>query len=608
MRRNRKRLALALCCSLACYGGTLWIYRATAPHSLVGGAEPIAFVTRIDNEVERRLIKRTLWQDLENGDPVYPGEAIRTSKNGEAKLIFQGSTKTLEVEADSMILLSKNSDEISLELLDGSVFVAQGENDSENENKLTLKSEAGQIDLSKATVALSKEENKSVDMQVLKGSATFKNGSETRSIKQGQVSSLGANASAKSRETLSIKTLSPKNDAPVFVSAQNPAPLRFAWDSGPVPGKSEVWFGTSRKELKIIGANPTLETSSLQHSVRPGRYFWKVVTKDAAGKTVLGESPVQRLEVKALASPPIVQPQKGEFITLQSEGMPVRFEWSSPDRVSEITLEIASNESFRKPIFSEKMKPEIHHLDRILPTGKYFWRVSAYYPDEKEVISSQPQGFEIWVKPPKVINITWSIGKTMFYPIEPVAELKWDATEDPDIKKWRIKINAANDQSPQHKALEFEVSEKKLVTPLPSPGRWIASVEALDQKGNTLSKSENRGFDLAVLPLIPAPLLLPEVGDLKASNRGDIELKWRGPAGAKNYTLNVKNAAGKSVTNRKLTSTSMALTDLMPGRYQVEVGATDEYGRTSEPAPPRRLLVPDNSGLSAPKMKRIEVK
>lgn len=608
MRRTVKRLTIAGLLSASCYAITHFVYQRIAPNPVSSSdRDPIAYVSRVSNEVERRPIKRTIWQSLSTSEPVYPGEAIRTAKDSEARLQFVGSGKTLDLEPESLIVLTSKKNEVSLELLDGGAFVAQTEGQAEDPSqKLTLKSDAGQIDLSKATVSLSKAQNQAMDLQVLKGSATLSGKDGPRSIEQGQSGALTETGAQ--LEKANIKILAPRADAPIYIAGRGSQPQQFDWEGAPKSAQVVLWMGESRKELKPVNATK-IDSNSLKYTLSPGRYFWKLVAKDSAGK-VATESATTRLEIKSLAIPSIIQPQKSEFITLQSDGLPITFQWSVPVGVTEVTLEMASDPKFLKVLFSEKFEASDSRVDRILPTGKYHWRVSGYYPEYKEMISSVVQPFEVWVKPPKVINISWDVEKTLFYAINPKAELKWTATKDPDIKKWRLKIaptEADLSGASNAQRIELEVTELKAAATFPKAGRWVASLEALDKKGQILSKSETRSFDLQVLPLLASPVFLPETGDLNSTGSGDINLKWRGPAGAVSYSVTLTNSKGRTIATKELTKTTTSLTNLMPGNYEVEVKAKDQYGRISEVTGPRHVIVPENSGLSAPKVKRIQV-
>lgn len=615
MRKPWRKIALALLLSLGCFAATHLIYKATAPDRGASGDRiPIAYVSEVKNEVDRRPLKRSIWQELSSGEPVYPGEAIRTAENSEAQIRFVGGSRRLDLEPDSLIVITKSADEIALELLDGSVFVAQTEAPKDNPDAetassqtLTLKSQSGNVDLSKATASLSKSLNSAaVDLQILKGTAQIQTRTGEKSIGQGQSSSLSEQGAK--IDTTSVQLLSPKHDEPIFVAIQNPVAQEFAWSGGPDKTRAELWLGTQRKNLvkrADLPAHADSREGKIRQVIKPGKYFWKIVFTDTSGTK--SDSTTMRLDIRALPAPPLLQPARGEFITLENEGIPIHFQWSSPEGSSEITLEFSDDPVFSKVLFSEKLKADVGGIDRSLPTGKYTWRASAYYPEYDEVIASAPQAFEVWVKPPKVINITWNPDKTIYFPIDPSVKFTWEATADPDIKKWRMKIADTEEALKTAEALQVESDKPSVVTGLPKPGRYIAAIEALDKNNKVLSKSAPRSFELALLPLIEPVMFKPADGPLKASNAGELNLTWQDTPGAKSYTLILKNSAGRRVASQTLTKTKTGLTDLMPGTYQVEIFAVDEFGRKSTPGPFRSVVVPDSSGLSAPKVKSIKV-
>lgn len=607
MQRTLVKLLIAITLSLGCFGITHWIYVATAPKSGASAErEPIAFVAELQNDVQRRPLKRTIWQGLENGEAVYPGEAIRTASQSEARLQFAGNGKILDIEADSLIVLSASKDEVSLELLDGSIFVAQNENGTtEADQKLTLKSDAGAIDLSKATASLSKTQGQNVNLQVLKGAALLGSGQAIEQGQGGQLSESGAQMSA-----LHLKILSPRTDgSPLFISGQNPTAQKFSWQGAPAEARVELWLGSSRKDLKSVATNSP-GSSEISRIIPPGRFFWKLAVFSKTGAP-LGESAIYRMESKALASIPVIRPKKDELLTLNNPSTPVSFEWSLPEKVSESTLEIAADKDFKRILMSEKFAAPQTRVERILKTGKYYWRLSAYYPEYREMIASTPLRFEVWVKPVKNIQISWQLNPILYYPLKPQADLRWTSSEDPDIKRWRVKVapdkealNAIEDRN----RVQTEVESLEARLPLPKSGRWVASVEALDEKGEVLAKSSPQNFDLSVLPLLPAPRFLPETGDLQATPRGDLDLQWKATDGTRSFRVILKDTKGREIAARELPQVSTSLKNLMPGTYLIEIHAQDEYGRATEVAPPRRVLVPETSGLTAPKFKKVQVK
>jgi hypothetical protein len=107
-------------------------------------------------------------------------------------------------------------------------------------------------------------------------------------------------------------------------------------------------------------------------------------------------------------------------------------------------------------------------------------------------------------------------------------------------------------------------------------------------------------------PLLEAPTFSPREGDLRAEMNGKTQLQWTALEGAQEYWLTIKKD-GKELKKSKYRNPATALKNLLPGEYEVEVSATDTYGRAGATSGTRKLLVPDNSGIKAPTLKKIQV-
>ncbi|PWU20019.1 MAG: hypothetical protein C5B49_04930, partial [Bdellovibrio sp.] len=132
MRQSWKKIVVAILLASGNFAFTHIVYLRTAPLSRNRShQQPIAFVSTVSDEVLRRPVTRTIWQMLEAGEPVYPGEAVKTSSKGEVSLEFVGTKKRLDVEPDSMVVLTRHGSEIAMDLLDGGVFVGQASGSQE---------------------------------------------------------------------------------------------------------------------------------------------------------------------------------------------------------------------------------------------------------------------------------------------------------------------------------------------------------------------------------------------------------------------------------------------------------------------------------------------
>lgn len=571
--------------SLCTFGATHLAYVLTAPsHEGVGNKEPIAFVHTVHDEVSRRPVTRMIWQLLEVGHPVYPGEAVRTSSQGEVSLEFVDSKRRLDLEPDTLIVLSQSQDEISMELLDGGAFVAKSGDEDSSGPKLTLQSASGKVDLSRATAAVRKSEGENVDLKVLEGQAT-----------------MGSQEVESSGDLSELKLLSPSFDQEIFVSEHQPQPVVFNWEGLPTGARVELQSGPRRKRLRVLTRLDGTQ-GLWRQSLPPGRHYWKLVVKGADGR-LLGESPLLKFEVKKLLAPAVIAPADRATVVIRSLKDPITFRWSPPPEATEQAIEISRDPQLRQKDMDHLPESE-GSFEKVLAPGVYYWRVTAHYGEDKPSSSSAVRAFQVQHVPPKPVHLAWdsTASHKQHFVGEPRLRLKWTADEPGEVTSYRIHFNAADGSEKDFVESYDPGSEVKV----PAAGRYIASIEAINEKGEVISKSKPEEIDLSALPLLPAPRFEP-AGDLHANVKGDLTLKWTPLPGAKNYFITLKDGDGKDLQSRSYVHSTARLNSLMPGTYQVEIYAIDEHGRKSNLEPPRKLVVPETSGLSAPKLKKVKV-
>lgn len=592
---TRKKILLALALSASCYAFTHLVYVLTDPGQDLGNLrEPIAYTTRVNENVQRRPVARMIWHLLNTGEPVYPGEAIRTSSDSEVRIQFVGSDRTLDLEADTMVILTKNENEISLDLLDGSVFVAQNESSTTpaSGDKLTLNSKQGQIDLSKATASLSKSQDK-VDLQVVKGEAQLKGQTENQIFKSGDSDS-------------QIKALEPLGDKPLFVTGLNPRPVVFKW-TGAVEGSSvELWLGKNRKDLKLQSRLIQKVDSQVLVQLRPGKYFWQV----RGPKTL--QSQLLRFEILPLAPPQPLTPVDQASVLSTDNPAPVEFTWSNPPGASSATFELSRDPGFKDVLKTEVVDSSKTFISVPVGQGKYYWRVSTYYADHHQMAAAPSRQVEIIIGERKIAKVAWDpkLQSEIFFVDQPKLALAWNEIETETAKSWLVRFAPTEsdlNNPTSEKIIQLETRNQKIESILPSPGRWVASIEGRDASGKKVAVSEIKEFIASELPLLESPRILPEEGDLISTQSGSVKLQWNAIEGTAEYLISMKSKDGAEVLNKKSSQPSLQLIDLLPGQYQITVTGKDSHGRFSKDPKSRTLIVPESSGLSAPKLRKMKV-
>lgn len=604
MQRTLKRLLMALALSIGCLSGSLYFakqFKQTKVQRQT--SDPIAFARSINEEVERKQSTRLVWMLLNEGEPLFPGESIKTSELGEVRIQFANSERYIDLEPDSMIVIKQAAgNEISLDLMGGSLFVSQAK-EGESSATLTLNSEQGKIDLSQASAQLSKSSGNKLDVQVLKGKAKVESNGKTQELDA-------------SKRLSSVEILSPSLDKDFFINPENPTPVTFKWKGFSANSNVQLWTGTTRKNLKLLKQGSVTD-STLVQAFKPGRHFWKLVALDQQTQKSSQESAVFSLKVVARYAPTGIAPAVDSQVLKESPEAVTEFKWSRPDGVKSVYLEISTDQSFAKDkvVFSKNFFEDNTHKEN-LKEGNYFFRIAGSYDDIDKPLMSRTYPFKVvsTIKPPPPpVVIGWINpleGEPQYYVKDPLAQFAWTSGQKDQVKIWRLKL-AENEEllksESSEQVVSIDTNDLQAKTAVQKPGRYIAMVEALDENQKVLAKSDFKSIEVAPLPLLKAPQLQPSDGELLADNDGRLNLKWLSLSGAKEYWITLYDSSGKELRKAKFNGTSTALVNLLPGKYKVSIHAIDQHGRESERLSPRDVEVPESSNLGAPKLKKIQV-
>lgn len=601
MKRNWKRLVWAACLSLFCYLAThIWYVQSQTKNNNFSSSEPIAFAIDLNNEVLRRPVARTIWQSLGEGEPLYPGEAIRTGDRGDVRIQFSDSNKFIDVEPESLIVITQNSNqEISLDLLDGGLFVgSQNAAQKSSDLTLTLKSNDGKkVDLTNATAQLTKTESSEVSLQVLQGEASVK-------TKDGASTSL-----TETDRNAKFDIIKPKLGEPVYINPESPEPIEFEWSSQSADSQVQLMWGKSRKELRPVALSE-FGSNTIKYKSPPGKYFWKLHELNRS-KKVISESNIFRIEANARYAPALVFPLEKQNVEISSSYKELELRWSKPNDAEKVLVQVYSFKNPNEPIF-EKSFSDQQNVRIPISEGNYFWKASAIYKGQSNSLSSPRVQFGVSsqfkaAKPP--VTVSWSndIKNTQYFIDQPLADLSWASPEKDQVRQWKITIQPEDETDGEPVIKIVEAKQTQLKAPLTKPGRYIASVEAIGDNNLNLASSEKRAIEIQVLPLLDAPYFLPKQGDLQADSLGNIELTWENKPEAKEYEVVLINREGKQIKKGRFKGSSTKLVNLFPGQYQVQIRAIDKYGRLGEAGELRAVQVPEKSGVEAPKLRKIKV-
>lgn len=594
--------------SCSCFGATLLWYKSTERSSSLNSGEiPLAQVGRVSDQVLKRPATRLLWQTVNTGDYLFNGETIRTSSMGEIRIQFEDS-RYIDLEPDSLVVLQTSKGEIALDLMEGSVFVNAKNDGSTKGPGLVLNSANGKVDLSGASASLSKGKGDAFDLQVLEGSATIKDkDGRSKEVNSGSSSSLGANGV---QDSFNLQVISPSPQKPYFIDPDAEKSVTFQWKGFPPQYNVVLMAGITRKEQRDWATTAKPGLTEIQTKFPIGKYFWKLVAKDPASGQIKGESSVFKTEFIARLAPTVIFPVVDAEFPVEKFPTSLLFKWQKGEEASKISLEVSTDKQLKnKLVYKAFAREETFNLQN-LKEGEYYWRLSAYYPESDKPVLGKIQKFKL-MKPVRKdpVRIKWELAENMTtqnYVDQPLLQLTWKPeNRQEDIAGYRLDL--IEETGTNTEPIKFQSKETNYKANIPRPGRYVASIEALDKEGNSLGRSENKTLTASQIPLLPAPKIFPEEGVLKSQGDGRSDIKWEPLPGAKEYQLVVSDNSGKELASRRYQATSTSLRNLMPGQYSLKLIAIDQHGRVGQEGPARTLVVPDRSDLKAPKLKKIKV-
>lgn len=578
------RLLMSLLISLGCGAVVRYWYISSGVQTADSPKEDaIGKLSIAVNDVERRPAKRLIWQKVRREDQLWSGEHIRTGPDAEAQIeLLKGGT-TLSLEPNSLITLWEKDGELALNFLEGNLFVKSGG----QAPNLKVISGNKTIDVSKAEVALEKSASGQIDVQVYKGRVEGAQGK---------------------KEVLEI--ISPASGDRIYVSPEGRENLVWEFNPGNKnPKNAKLEIGKSRNALKTLDS-ATQQGNKISSPLDPGNYFWRISLE---GPPKIS-SHVHRLKVLPIHAPRLATPEKNAEINLESSGSEIPFSWVNPGSLKNFTLEISQSPDLKVPLIKKAAESPDKILLPFSTEGTYFWRITATHGPSLRTVSSEIRSFTSKKKlslpkaPPPLAKLDWIDAnlkeEILYLEALPQIDLKWKASPL-KIHTYKISLNESEDPT---QVITHKLAETAWKTQVKKPGRWIASLEAFDEKGTLLAKGQDKQIEFKLRPLLPAPLW--EEGspaEFQSDRSGSLSLKWQPVPESKLYQFEITREGGELFRRDNSPSSQLSLSKLKPGTYKIKLRAIDKIDRPGPTSEEKVILVPSTSLIKSPKIKKIEV-
>lgn len=559
------RLLLPFLISVLGYALTLYWYFRTGPDTedLYSGMQPIAYLKEGVNEIDKRPAKRLIWQPVTIGDQMYAGERIRTSSRAEGLVQLVDSGTAIGLEPDSLIVLEKSKGEVSLDLLDGALFVKNvkepeqpsGSKKTSDKTKMaaltkapiikagTTKIELGTKD---AEMSLSIDKKGQANVAVTKGQVEVK-GSDSKNnvvLKEGAAGNITKKGITQDEV---IQVITPAANAVIDVgdtSAGAGSAVLFKWK--PISADYKVFLhkGESRDVLTRFTTSPVSGSAgAMKVNLPVGVFFWQLIaTKgNAPDSSDAMKSLVFRAEAATFAPPEIMGPIANEKIFLAEGPASVELNWIAPKGLSKFIVEIATNKDFSKTILTKKLEGKNSfsiNFPQDSKTGKYFWRVSGDWPGRADPTRSQVGEFiiekAITLDPPELKSP--NIGEKIFASKmqNEGLFLEWEQVGFAD--SYRVLIEPKSQEKNADNRIKKDIMDTSFrVTKLPA-GEYLWSVQSVKEKKSS-AWSKPRTFSV----LRMAQLAWQEPSEnviIYSEPKPKVTLKWQsGPKEATSWRI-----------------------------------------------------------------------
>ena len=138
---------------LGVYGSITFLGESNATVDGIQKGPVLAYLDRSNNALERKPVKRLIWNPVHKGEALYAGDTIRTNQLSYGTIKFVDSGIKINLEQDSLIELKKAGGRPSLNLINGGLLVDTQEANTKSGSKTVTPT----ITLGKSKVELSKK-------------------------------------------------------------------------------------------------------------------------------------------------------------------------------------------------------------------------------------------------------------------------------------------------------------------------------------------------------------------------------------------------------------------------------------------------------------------
>lgn len=598
MQRNLRRLTIALFISASGFALTQLWFNSGAKNLRNANQKPLASLSETTNDVKRKPQKRVIWESVSKNDDLYPGEAIRTSANGSAKIKLVKSGTVIHLDPDSLVVLEESGSGLSLDFLQGNLFVQSAS--SKGSEDLTLKTGQGEIKLNSADMSLSKDQGGQVSLEVYKGQAELQQGSQKMSLEKDKSATLGEKGMTIAKDRVQI--LYPQAGDSILLNLMKAEKLDVAFKPLPAGYSVAAEWGQNRNNLKVVGTPVNGDAGKIVLQGKSGKWFLRLTAQSTDPALPPLNSIIVPVNIEPKSPPSLVEPTAQQPVIKPEKDAPVVFRWVNRHQLQSQILEVATDAQFKNVKVKQTLEGDEASFVSPLADGTYFWRVTGFLKmkQKTEALMSPVVKFSAQstyeIKPPILV-----------WPADQQRLSYSDAQKSGVTFKWQAPAGLntfhtlVEKKSPEGwKPLidkDFETLTTKLTDP--SSGTYQWRVSTLDPKGGASKPSAVYTFIIEEMPKLEWAAQ-PSVYEYPTPTP-TLHAQWKPLVSAASYRYRI---AAKSNTNEPAwepTKQNVFEANLpADGEYEATVEALNAKGQTIAQSEPKTFTIKRKPLLPAP--------
>ena len=343
------------------------------------------------NDVKRKSRGKLIWLSIKNGDQLYKGDIIQTSKSSSATITFLDTKTSINIESDTTIIVEKTNNNINLDVIEGGLFV---KNSSIN-SSIQVKSGNKTVDISKGDASFSVDQSGSLGVKVHSGSAKANAGGKIVDLSANDIGQLSENGINKTKEK--FLDLTPLYGQSLYLPLGSNK-VTFKWRAFKKPWDIDLFIGRSKKLLKKIEQAKivSFRKGEFIALIEKGELFWQLKGHDTKGSEKSIQSEIYKVNLLSKLSPTPLSPINNDTLKFKkNEISQMNFSWNNRSPLDKALIEISTNNNFSNIIFEKMTTSNDLSISTMKKEGLYFWRIKGYLKNSNQTITSDINQFHV---------------------------------------------------------------------------------------------------------------------------------------------------------------------------------------------------------------------